>query len=88
LEPEERSVWTDLICLAGECGRGGRIEDNSGKPFPIAYLANTLNIPMKLLKATIDKCLQEERLLDEEGTLTIKNWSVYQSEYERQKQYR
>jgi len=88
LEPEERSVWADLICLAGECNNGGRICDNDGKPFPKSFIANQLNIPKELLDRTIAKCKHEGRLEDTNDIIVIANWASYQSEYERQKPYR
>jgi len=88
LEPDERGVWADLICLAGECGKAGKICDNDGKPYPLKYIANMLNISEELLLQTIDKCKKEERICQEDGILSITNWNVYQSEYERQKKYR
>jgi hypothetical protein len=88
LEPDERGVWADLICLAGECGKAGRICDNDGKPYPLKYISSMLNIPEKLLMQTIDKCKAEDRISQDDGILAITNWKVYQSEYERQKAYR
>ena len=88
LKPEERSVWTDLICLAGECGKGGKICDNDGKPYPLGYIAHVFNVSEKLLLRTIEKCKAQERLTDDDGVLCLTNWKVYQSEYERQKAYR
>jgi hypothetical protein len=88
LKPEERSVWTDLICLAGECGKGGKICDNDGKPYPLHYIAHVFNVSEKLLLRAIDKCKAQDRLTEEDGLLSITNWKVYQSEYERLKGYR
>jgi len=89
LEAEERSVWADLICMAGECGQGGLIADSDGCPLPWSFIANRLNIPEELLERTIAKCKHEERLETcPDDTLKITNWSAYQSEYERQKPHR
>lgn len=90
LSPEERSVWADLLCLAGECGQNGLICDNDGRPYPIEYIANSLNIPMALLGQTIAKCKKEGRIGQNQNgdAILITNWASYQSEYERQKPYR
>lgn len=88
LEPDERSVWADLICMAGECGKEGEICDNDNKPFPREYIANHLNIKQDLLDRTIAKCRHEGRLADRDDILIITNWKAYQSEYDRQKPYR
>ena len=88
LEPAERSVWADLICLAGECGRNGAICDNDGVPLPRTFIAGQFNIPTTLLDRTIAKSIHDNRLSENEGLLSITNWEKYQSEYERQKPYR
>lgn len=88
LEPDERSVWADLICMAGECGKDGKICDNDNNPFPRQYIANHLNLKQELLDRTIAKCRHEGRLENREDILIIVNWKYYQSEYDRQKPYR
>lgn len=88
LEPAERGVFIDLLVLAGECGREGEISDNDSRPFPLDFLANSLNITRELLDSTIDKCVKEGRLLVKEDVIIVVNWKAYQSEYDRQKQYR
>lgn len=88
LEADERGVWADLIVLAGECGREGRIEDNSGKPYPRSFIANGLNIPRELLDRTVAKCQRAGRIDANDEVIIITNWALYQSEYERQKPYR
>ena len=87
LTPAERSVWADLICLAGQCGQNGSITDNNGHAYPDEYLAGQLNIPLELLNTTIEKCREDGRV-SKNGAIKIMNWDVYQSEYERQKPYR
>jgi len=88
LDPSERGVWADLICLAGECGKEGTICDNDGQSYPRDFIANQLNIPRVLLDTTIAKCRHEGRLEDRDDLLIICNWQTYQSEYDRVKQYR
>ena len=88
LNPDERGVWADLIVLAGQCLQGGKICDNDEKPYPRDYIAGQLNIPQELLDRTIDKCRAEGRIDDSKDMIVITNWKSYQSEYERQKQYR
>jgi len=88
LEADERGVWADLIAMAGQCLSGGRICDNDGRPYPRDFIANQLNIPQELLDRTVAKCRREGRLEDRDDMIILTNWKVYQSEYERQKQYR
>lgn len=88
LEPEERSVWDELMCLAGLCGLEGLIADHDSRPFTHSYIAHELHISEALLEATLAKCKEEGRVQEDEHGLHIVNWKVYQSEYERQKPYR
>ncbi len=88
LEADERGVWADLICLAGECGREGTICDNDGRPYPRDFIANQLNIPQTLLDRTIAKCIHEGRIDERDDVIIISNWQNYQSEYDRVKKYR
>ena len=88
LEPEERSVWADLLCMAGECGKEGKICDNDDRPYPRDFIANQLNIPVTLLNQTIAKCMNEGRIEERSDIIIIINWNNYQSEYDRVKKYR
>ena len=88
LAPDERSTWVDLLLMAGECSKGGLIADNDGKPFPPQYIANHLNIPLELLERTLKKCEAQDRISREDGVIAVRNWKVYQPEYQRQQVYR
>ena len=85
---EERGVWYDLLLLAGNCRQEGLIAAGSGTPYPKQWIAGTLNIPLELLNATIEKCIETERIAENGDGLKIINWEKYQSEYDRQKPYR
>lgn len=86
--PEERGVWYDLLVLAGNCRQEGTIAAGPGTPYPLAWIAGTLNIPMGLLQATLKKCVKTERISLNGDGIEILNWQKYQSEYDRQKPYR
>lgn len=88
LTSAERGVWYDLMCFSSLCSNTGDISDRDCSPFPLAYIANRLNVQLPLLKSTIDKCLLEGRISEDEHGLHITNWGRYQSEYDRQKPYR
>jgi len=88
LKPDERGVWADLIALAGECGKDGKICDNDARPYPGDFIASQLHIPQALLDRTIAKCRTEGRLDDRDDMIVITNWPTYQSEYDRVKKYR
>lgn len=88
LESDERGVWYDLLNFAGICNQDGWIRDRDGRPFPLQFIANRLNITLELLERTIGKCLEEGRLVKHASGFKITHWKGYQSEYERQKPYR
>lgn len=88
LLPEERSVWDELLCLAGLCGLDGLIADRDERPYPHSYIAHELHISEKLLERTLVKCKEEGRITEDEHGIHITNWAAYQSEYQRQKPYR
>jgi len=66
----------------------GLIADRDERPYPHSYIAHELHIPVELLERTLDKCIKEGRITEDEHGIHITNWVAYQSEYERQKPYR
>lgn len=88
LEPEERSVWDELLCLAGLCGLDGLIADRDSRPYPHSFIAHELHISEELLERTLTKCKDEGRITENEKGIHLTNWVAYQSEYQRQKPYR
>ena len=88
-DPAERGVWYDLLVLAGNCRQEGIIAAGPDRPYPLTWIAGTLNVPLPLLKRTLDKCKESERIgMNGTGMIKITNWEKYQSEYDRQKSYR
>lgn len=88
LNEEEQSVWDKLLCFAGLCGREGMICDNDGRPYPHSFVAHEMHTTLELLESTLEKCIDEGRIIENEEGICITNWSSYQSEYDRQKPYR
>ncbi len=88
LTSEERGVWFDLLAMAADGRHESYIAPNMDQGYPDAWVAATLNIPLKLLQRVISKCLATGRLEKTKFGLHITNWSRYQSEYDRQKPYR
>ena len=86
--PAERGVWYDLIMLAGRCRVPGTISANENTAYPHSYIAGLLNIDLKLLEKTLEKCKKSGRVTEDERGIHLLNWDHYQSEYERQKPYR
>ena len=79
LNPAERSMWADLLVLAGLSRREGYIERSQGIPFTFQDIANRCVVDVELVKSTVAKCQKEGRIIvDEAGTIVITNWDKYQ----------
>lgn len=78
LDPSERSIWIDLLLLAGKSRREGYIERSKGIPYTLTELVHKLQVSDDQLLSTIRKCIAEGRIVDIDGTLYISNWSKYQ----------
>lgn len=88
LEEAEQAVWMKLLALAGIINRDGQISDNDGRPFPKEFIVHELHTTSRRLDSTLEKCIDEGRITEDEAGLHITNWKDYQSEYNRQKPYR
>jgi|GEM_PF-6544238 len=79
LTPAERSVWADLLAMAGISRNEGRIERSKGIPYTTEELATRFSITPDLLSSTISKCAKEGRIhINGDNTITITNWEKYQ----------
>lgn len=88
LEPDERSVWYDLLAFSALCAEPGLISDNDKRPYPVKFIANRLNIDLSLLEKSLKDFQDEGRITVNESGIAIVNFKAYQSEYQRQKPYR
>jgi hypothetical protein len=89
LSEEEQAVWIKLLCFAGLCGNDGIIADHDLRPFPEKHIIQEIKTTPEIYQATMKKCKAEGRITENgQGILVITNWSKYQSEYDRQKQYK
>ena len=85
LSSGERATWVDLLCWAGMSSVPGSICSGDMKPIPHKFIAHQFNIPISLLRRTLQKCIEQGRITEDEHGIHISNWEVYQSEYQRQK---
>lgn len=80
LEPDERSVWVDFLCLGSM--NFGRVEIYSRE-----HTARQLNIPLELLNRSIKKFLKYGKVKrkydkrEKEEIFTIVKWSHFQADY-------
>lgn len=88
LDLAERCIWYELIYFSAICATPGVIADKDGRPFPHQFIANRLNAPLDVFERTVQKCVDEGRIVENDTGIHITNWAAYQSEYERQKPYR
>ena len=89
--PDVRSVWIDLLTLAGggQYGDIGEIKLSNGIGLTNAQIAEILHISNGLWRKAKQRFLASDRIeITPKGAIRIINWSVYQSEYQRQKPYR
>ena len=89
--PEVRGVWVDLLALAGSgtYGDSGEIKITETIGFFDGQLAELLQISRQKWATIKQKLIHTDRIIiKNRNIIAIKNWTKYQSEYERQKDYR
>jgi len=88
---EIRGVWIDLLTLAGssQYGDTGEIKLTNGVGYTDDQIAILLNITKSLWRRAKKRLKETDRIdISPRGAISITNWTKYQSEYKRQKQYR
>jgi len=90
-QPDIRSVFVDLLALAGggQYGDIGEVKLSNGIGLTDKQIAEILHISKALWRRAKERFLQSERIeITPKGAIRIINWPKYQSEYQRQKPYR
>jgi len=94
LEAAERWAWVALLLMAGDSNEEGKIflrKNTEGNliGYSTATLSELLGLEVNQLKSAMTKMLKYDKIkIDKNGVIEISNWKKYQSEYQRQKQYR
>jgi len=89
LLPIERWVWIGFLCLAGDNALDGRICVTEDMGYTDEQLAKLLDIDIDILKVSKKKMVKFKKIsVDKNNVIQIISWNIYQSEYQRQKQYR
>lgn len=90
MTPEERSVWYDMLLLAGASRIPGVICTNEATPMKSGRIAEIISSPVTLVERCLEKFSQQGRItFDDLGLLHIENWPKYQyTDYDRQKEWR
>ena len=90
-EPDVRSVWIDLLTLAGGglYGDIGEVKLSNGIGLTDTQISEIFHISNTLWRKSKQRFLISKRIeISKKGAIKIVNWKKYQSEYARQKPYR
>ena len=72
-------VWIQLITIAMECNREGKLVIGKQTAMTIENLSSIMGKSKKKIERIIKKFQELNMLIIEEGAYKIKNWSKYQS---------
>lgn len=88
---ETRAIFVDLMAMAasGLYGDDGILKCQNGVGYPLNLLSKVLFVSQKRLSKSLKQLSSSGKIdIDSNGIITILNWKKYQSEYDRQSQYR
>jgi len=89
LIPDERFIWFGFLLLAGDNAMEGKICVTEEMGFSNKQLASLLKCKTELITRSIKKMVRYEKIkICESNIIQILNWKKYQSEYQRQRDYR
>ena len=89
LDPAERFVWFGFLLLAGDNPLDGKICISEDMGYTDEQISAMLKVELGILRSAKRKMVKHEkiRVLDN-NVIEIINWEKYQSEYQRQRNYR
>lgn len=78
-------VWIQLLTIAGQCMKEGKLMISENSPMTIQNLAKIMNKSNTKMENILNKLIHLEMLIYQENTYIVKNWYKYQSidKYER-----
>ena len=81
-------VWLQLLILAMECNKEGKLLITDNKTMTIENFSKIMGKSKKKIEKIIQKFLELNMLIVEDGAYKIKNWDKYQSiePYEKYKE--
>lgn len=81
-------AWIQLLIIAVECNRNGKLVIGNNKPMTIENFSKIMGKSKKKIEKIIQKFLELNMLIVEDGAYKIKNWDKYQSiePYEKYKE--
>ena len=72
-------VWIQLLIIAVECNRNGKLVIVNNKPMTIENFSKIMGKSKKKIEKIIKKFQELNMIIVEEGAYKIKNWDEYQS---------
>ena len=81
-------VWLQLLILAMECNKEGKLSITDNKPMTIEYFSKIMGKSEEKMKEIIKKFLELDMIILDRDVYKIKNWNEYQSikTYEKYKE--
>ena len=78
MSPIERSIWVDLLVMAGRSRSPGIIQSNPDMPYSYAYLANRFAVSRPELEKALKNFTNQGRIKENSTGIEIINWHKYQ----------
>lgn len=88
LTPAERGTYYDLQLLAKKIAPSGLLATPTGKPYSKKWIATRLNVDIRLVTKTVQKCTDLGLINDTEMGIFLVHFCESQSDYYRQRKYR
>lgn len=79
----ERSIWVDLLVMAGRSRKEGIVQSNTDVPYSNDYLASRFRVKISELEQALEKFNNQNRIKVNGKGIEIVNWNKYQSQYKR-----
>ena len=81
-QPEGDTIvlcWLRLLCLAGKCGRGGRVSVDDSIPYTNELLSQVWGLPQSTVRLATDTLAKLNMIqVADDGNLLITHWDDYQ----------
>jgi len=78
LTPTERSIFIDLLAMAGRSRKPGFIQSNVEVPYSHEYLANRFKVSLDDLERALGLFVDQGRINENSNGIEILNWRKYQ----------
>lgn len=78
LTATERSIWVDLLVMAGRSRNAGIIQSNPDLAYSHEYLAGRFKVSLKELEKALRHFQEQERIEENSAGIKIVNWAKYQ----------